>query len=93
MVAEVHGKDAARPLLQDALNQLRDGPHVRVEYDPDYEGGDYDGAGRFAYVPDEAVGWLELDEAFRLVTGLDPVHIIYWGSDERFTAHGEPLED
>ena len=68
-------------------------PHVQFEYDLSYRGGDYDQVGQFAHVPeaivDEKFGG-DMNAAFRWWTGFDPVHIINWSPDDRYTFDGEP---
>lgn len=68
-------------------------PHVEVEFDRNYRGGDYDGVGQHVYVPEALVDLLDGDvaAAFAKFTGLDAVNMVY-ASEERVDAHGEPLE-
>ena len=61
---------------------------VRVEYDPDYTGGDYSSVGQFAYIPHEVIDRLprndpdaNLKTAFTVLVG-DPRHIIHYTFDE-----------
>jgi len=72
-------------------------PHLlflQVEYDKAFYGGDFNGVGSFAYVPVSSISQsCPIEEAFRLVTGEDPVHIIHYSSDELYTASGLRIED
>lgn len=68
---------------------LQDHPHYRIEYDPNYWGGDYNGIGQFAFIPEGlefALGSIE--EAFEKVTGVDRQHIVHYSTDERFRPDG-----
>lgn len=75
----------------DQLEQLQlRGECIRVEYDPEYEGGNYSGVGQFAYIP---VKMLEATQgetfeskveiAFEKITGYFKKNIIHY-SDEIF---------
>lgn len=85
---EKQGSDPAF-LLGDEWNE----PHIRVEYDLEYYGGDYSKVGQFAYLHADTVEEIGVEEAFRQATGIDPVHIIHYTSDEFFTAEGEEWVD
>lgn len=73
---------------------------VKVEYDHDFRGGDYDGTGQFAYVPLRLIDRQpskdqdeRLKSAFRRHTiGIDPVHIIHYTFDESYTQDGVMIE-
>lgn len=61
--------------------------YVLVEFDRAYTGGDYNGVGQQVYVPydarvEERMSPTEAEqvlfESFTRVTGLPPVHIVYW---------------
>jgi len=68
-------------------------PRVRVEYDPDFRGGDYHGTGRFAYVPAGLADELgSVKKAFTAHTGLPAVHIIHYSMSELCDVNGKPLE-
>jgi hypothetical protein len=70
-----------------------DGPHVRIEYDLAYEGGDYSVVGQFAYVPASLVEELvDLEAAFEAMTGYDRNHIIHYSPDELYDAEGNLWE-
>jgi hypothetical protein len=64
------------------------GKFVRVEYDPDYYGGNYTGVGSFALIP---LADLELgiEEAFEKQTKLNRQHIIHYSLDEVVDENGE----
>ena len=69
-------------------------PRVRVEYDPDFRGGDYHGTGRFAYVPASLAEELgSVKKAFTAHTGLPAVHVIHYDKHERYDLNGKLLED
>jgi hypothetical protein len=68
-------------------------PHIQVEYDLDYWGGEYSGCGDFAYIPSSIYQGRTLNEAFELVTGFSPEHIIHYSSDEDYTYDGKLFED
>lgn len=68
--------------------------YVQVEYSLRYRGGDYDGVGDFAYIPDSLQDPLTEDniaERFKQHTNIDPIHIIHFDLDELFNAEGECL--
>lgn len=65
---------------------------VRFEYDMNYTGGNYSGVGQFAYVPIILCKDGNYEEAFRQYTGIDPIHIINYSTDELFNEDGTPLE-
>ena len=67
-------------------------PHVRVEYDPEFTGGEYDGVGHFAYLPLAQVEASGVEAAFTAATGLDPVHMVHHTLDELYDASGERLD-
>lgn len=77
--------------LADACFDMHE-PHIQVEWDRSYWGGDYSGVGRFAYLPFNGLTDENLPERFREVTGHDPVHIIHYTFDELYDEHGEPIE-
>lgn len=66
---------------------------VRVEYDPEYTGGDYSGAGRFVLLPAVLVAGFGMRAAFAYVTKLDPVHVVHWCPGELYAADGRPVTD
>lgn len=72
-----------------------DHPHVRIEFDMDYYGGDYTSVGQHAYVPEALIDLLGGDVAAALAKfkRIDPVHMVGYSGDERFDADGEPLEE
>lgn len=79
---------------------------IRVEYDMAYSGGDYNACGLVAYVPtadivaegDKAYDDL-VCEAFRRLTGVDPIHIVNYSGEEievdatRCERCGRPIPD
>lgn len=70
-------------------------PHMRVQYDPNYYGGQPAKAGRDALVPAALVELLggDVPAAFEMMHGVDRVHITHFSADEAFDADGEPLAD
>lgn len=64
-------------------------PHLRVEYDLEYFGGDYDNNGQFAFVPVALCSFIfdTVEEAFEAYTGINRQHIIHY-SDEWFFLNG-----
>jgi len=67
--------------------------HYQFEYSLDYSGGDYDGVGDFAYVPVELADKIGEEEAFEKVTGINPIHIIFYTTDEVYDADGDLMEE
>ena len=76
-------------------------PCVRVEYDLNYAGGDYNKVGDFAYIPLDAIsaipGRLAGDErlkaAFQIITGYNPIHIVHYTFDEVYDQDGNEWKD
>jgi hypothetical protein len=69
-------------------------PHVQVEFDPNYYGGDYSSVGQFVYLPHSAFeDDADLELAFEKQTGLPRCCIIHYCLDDLYTADGEPLND
>jgi len=69
-------------------------PHIQVEYDKDFWGGDYSKVGTFSYVKVSEIERLgSVEAAFRSKTGSDPVHIIHYSEDDLYDANGNRLED
>jgi len=71
-------------------------PHIQVEWDPDYYGGDYGGVGSFTYIPVTDLDSLDEDticEAFEEEEGVDRQRIIHYSTDELYTAAGDPYEE
>ena len=72
---------------------------MRVEWDPDYYGGDYATVGRFNYVPHEVIDRLPGDDpdtklrtAFAALVG-DPRHIVHYTFDDAFDQDGNEWKD
>lgn len=63
----------------------------KVEYDVNFFGGDYSDVGKFAYIPFDDELKLDHTELFRLMTGIDPVHIVSLSLDETYTIEGDLL--
>jgi len=64
-------------------------PHIRVEYDTEYFGGDYNKIGKFEFFPDGLqFVYDSVEEAFEAYTGIPKVHVIHYSSDERFFPDG-----
>jgi hypothetical protein len=60
---------------------------IRVEYDPNYTGGDYDKVGNFTYVPADSK---DVEVAFEEITGYKRMHIIRYSPDELYGEDDEP---
>ena len=76
-------------------------PCVRVEYDLNYAGGDYDKVGIFAFIPLAAIGAVpgmltgdeRLKAAFQIITCCDPIHIVHYTFDEVYDQDGNEWKD
>lgn len=75
-------------------------PCVRVEYDPSFWGGDYDGVGQFVHIPLSLIEECALQDpdgddgvelAFTKCTTQDCIHIIHYTPDELYDQRGNPL--
>lgn len=66
---------------------------LRIEYDLSYWGGQYDGVGKFAYVPLALCKRHGTEDAFRRYMGHDPVHIVHYSPDEIYDGEGNILKD
>lgn len=65
----------------------------RVNYDPEYTGGDYHGTGLFAHIPFALLNQdMTPEEAFTHATGVAAVHVIHYTLDESYDAAGDRLE-
>ena len=67
---------------------------IRIEYDLNYRGGDYDKVGKFAYIPLDNIDRLpgsspgkKLKTAFMVLVG-DPIHIVHYTFDEVYDQDG-----
>lgn len=68
-------------------------PHIQVEYDEDFWGGDYDGVGDLIYVKmSEADRLGSVEAAFKALIGIDAVHMIHYSEDELFDIKGNHLD-
>lgn len=67
------------------------GPCLRVEYDQDFYGGRYSGAGGAVFVPVALVEACDgnVETAFAKFTRLDEIHIVGYSRDELFDVDGE----
>lgn len=65
---------------------------IRVEYDLDFRGGDYNKVGQFAYIPVDDIGHAPdaVEAAFEKLTGHSRIHIIHYTPDETFDENGKP---
>jgi hypothetical protein len=72
-----------------------DHPHVKVEFDMSYYGGNYAGIGTHVYVPESLIDLMDGDvaAAFSKFARIDAVHMVSYTADERFDADGQPLEE
>lgn len=78
-----------------AIMSEADHPHVRVEFDMHYYGGNHEGTGQHVYVPEALIDLMEGDvaAAFSKFTRIDPLHMVSYADDQRFDADGAPLEE
>lgn len=78
-----------------AIMSDADHPHVKVEFDMSYYGGNYDSVGSYVYVPEALIDLMDGDvaAAFSKFARIDTVHMVGYTSDQRFDAEGEPLEE
>jgi len=67
---------------------------IRVEYDLNYQGGDYDKVGNFAYIPLDNIDRQsgkdfdkKLKTAFAVLVG-DPIHIVHFTFDQVYDQDG-----
>lgn len=60
---------------------------IRVEYDPEYCGGNYTKVGKFVNVPSEAAH--DIESAFEKQTGLPRDCIVFYTTDEYFDENGD----
>lgn len=70
-------------------------PHIRLEYDKDYKGGNYNGTGQYLYlsaIDIDPGNEDEVYEAFEAQTELPRSCVIHYSEDERFTEDGSPLD-
>ena len=84
-----------KPLPRTALPpSAKPQPHICVEYDRAYVGGNYDGTRScFAYIPlSEVERRGSVECAFQLQEQIDSCHIIRYSLDELYTKEGEPFE-
>jgi hypothetical protein len=65
----------------------------KVEYDQDYTGGNYSGVGDFAMVPVGLAILVGVNQAFKEITGEDPIHIVHFNTDEWYDEDGKLLEE
>lgn len=72
-----------------------DHPHVCVEYDMNFYGGNYSSVGENVYVPESLIDLMDGDvaAAFAKFTRIDAVHMVSYVSDQRFDGNGEPFEE
>ena len=77
----------------DAIMSDADHPHVQVEFDTSFYGGDYTGVGEHAYIPEALVDLFggDVGAAFAKLTRIDAVHMVSYAGDQRFDAYGDPM--
>ena len=66
---------------------------VKVEYDPNYSGGDYHKTGYFVLLPVPLCEALNVRKAFKKVTGLDSRRIVNYCPDELYDIDGNLVTD
>lgn len=80
----------------DAIMSPMDHPHVQVEYNTSFYGGNHSGQDMCVHVPEALIDLANGDvvAAFATMTRIDPVHVLGYCSDRRFdgdgTAQNEP---
>lgn len=79
----------------DAIMSAPDHPHVRVEFDRNFYGGNYGALGEHVFVPEALIDVMDGDvaAAFAKFTRIDAIHMVGYAGDERFDADGQPLEE
>jgi hypothetical protein len=84
--------DTDEIVIADGVDQL---PHIRVEYDTNYFGGDYNGIGKFEFIPEGLSPFVfdTVKEAFEAYTGIPRQHVIHYSSDETFFPDGSEWID
>ena len=65
---------------------------IKVEYDPEYTGGDYPKIGEMGLLPLDECETRGVDVTFYRWMDLDPIHIIHYNLDEHYNALGERIE-
>jgi hypothetical protein len=65
---------------------------IRVEWDRNYSGGDYNGVGEFAFLPEDGLTEDNLKQRFQEQTNFAPCRIIHYSFDETYDADGDLLE-
>lgn len=73
------------PFDRGFLLVLDDEEFIEVEYDEEYTGGNYSDVGNHTYIPVSLVDAIGLEHAFKEITGIDPIHIVSYNEDERYT--------
>ena len=71
-------------------------PHIQVEWDPQYRGGNYSRVGRVCYIPLTDLDSLDVETveaAFEKLEGVSRRHIIHYSTDELYTADGDCYEE
>lgn len=66
--------------------------YYKVEYDLNYNGGNYSNVGAFVLVPEALVKKVGMKAAFTQTTGQEAVHIIHYSESDRYDAEGK-LDD
>lgn len=68
-------------------------PHIRVEYDKNFCGGDYSNTGDFALIKLSDVDVMGgVEKAFKATMNINPIHIIHYSEDDLYDADGNLLE-
>lgn len=70
-------------------------PHIAVEYDLNYSGGNYSGIGSIFLIPQPLLYYFQDDviSLFAWYTGIDPIHIVHYCEDEFFTFDGKEYDE
>jgi len=76
-IASVIGKDYEIKTIEEIqVDYSTHAPHIEIEYDKSYWGGDYTQVGDYAYIPFELVDAIGAEEAFQIATGCDRANIV-----------------
>lgn len=65
---------------------------IKVEYDPEYTGGDYHKIGEMSLLPLDECEKKGVEVTFSRWMDLDPIHIVHYSLDEHYNALGELIE-
>lgn len=82
-----------RDTIEKTIQAIENEPHHKIEFDLNYEGGDYDKVGSFIYIPESFASKFEnIQEAFSAFSLYSSIHIICTYEDDRVTSDGDEYE-